>query len=675
MQLTAELVYLHLLAPSDIGGAAKHALLHKVLALTEGPVAVPADLDAALYGGFASAGMAYRMRRDQQLLWLVRFLVTWKKLPADARRGARADPWAFRGVADSFPIDSAYSQRNALLHLVFPGIFEPIVSREHKQKIVDGLADDIPNATGDVDRDLAALRAALEQRRDCRISFYSDDLHGLWRRRAIRRTARNRQRGWAVRQPKDSQARSLSEWLAGRYCALSDSDYPGLRPELTPSQMVDELARRAPGRSAKQRSVMAWAFYQFANEMSNGDLIATVDGVNVYVGIVAGPAAWTAAPTGFNEFRRDVRWLNTEDPVTRDELSPALRGRLAPLVGVGVLRAGHLAELATLVGVNPDLNPAETGPEPVMTELAELPEPTAEFADELFIDVEWLSETVDLLRESKQLILYGPPGTGKTYLALELAQYLSEQSGGEHRLVQFHPSYSYEDFFEGFRPQRGTTAGMVSFDLESGPLKLLVDEANKDLTRVFVLVIDEINRANLAKVFGELYFLLEYRDRAVQLQYSPTEEFRLPPNLYIIGTMNTADRSIALVDAAMRRRFAWQGLFPSEVPVEGMLRRWLEANEVPVDRADLLDALNDRIADRDVAIGPSYLMTPRAGTEAGLARIWKHHIMPLLEERHIGEGIDVHARYGLDALRNGTATRPQQQKQTAPEEETGERAS
>jgi 5-methylcytosine-specific restriction protein B len=169
-----------------------------------------------------------------------------------------------------------------------------------------------------------------------------------------------------------------------------------------------------------------------------------------------------------------------------------------------------------------------------------------------------------------------------------------------------------------------------------------------------VLVIDELNRANLAKVFGKLYFLLEYRDRAVTLQYSPEEEFRLPPNVFLIGTMNTADRSIALVDAAMRRRFAWQGLFPQEPPVSGMLRRWLEKHDLPLDRVDLLHTLNDRIGDRDAAIGPSYLMTPSAASESGLHRIWKHQILPLLEERHVGEDLDVAATYGLQALRSPT---------------------
>ena len=212
----------------------------------------------------------------------------------------------------------------------------------------------------------------------------------------------------------------------------------------------------------------------------------------------------------------------------------------------------------------------------------------------------------------------------------------------------------------------------MAFELEDGPLKLLVNEANKDVTRAYVLIIDEINRANLAKVFGELYFLLEYRDRSVQLQYSPTEDFRLPPNLYLIGTMNTADRSIALVDSAMRRRFSWQGLFPAEPPVADMLRRWLHAHGLPADRADLLDALNNRVADRDAAIGPSCLMSPRVSTDAGLARIWKHHIMPLLEERHIGDNVDLHALYGLDALRNGIPPRARPREDSVPEEEIGE---
>src|ERR1700691_5002779 len=171
-----------------------------------------------------------------------------------------------------------------------------------------------------------------------------------------------------------------------------------------------------------------------------------------------------------------------------------------------------------------------------------------EFAAELLMDQAELAKITDLLWERKQVIFYGPPGTGKTYLASKLARYLTED--GAVKLVQFHPSYTYEDFFEGFRPKsaEGGT-GALTFELTPGPFRLFAETAKANPTTSYILIIDEINRANLAKVFGELYFLLEYRDEAISLQYSPKEEFTLPESLFVTGTMNTADRSIARIDA------------------------------------------------------------------------------------------------------------------------------
>src|SRR5690606_8943996 len=144
----------------------------------------------------------------------------------------------------------------------------------------------------------------------------------------------------------------------------------------------------------------------------------------------------------------------------------------------------------------------------------------------------------------------------KTFVAMKLAEALSA-GGGTHRLVQFHPSYGYEDFFEGFRPR--SQDGTLTYELVAGPLREMA-EAARGSHATHVLVIDEINRANLPKVFGELLFLLEYRDQEVKTMYGG-EPFSLPPNLIVIGTMNTADRSIALVDAAMRRRFHFVPFF------------------------------------------------------------------------------------------------------------------
>ena len=186
--------------------------------------------------------------------------------------------------------------------------------------------------------------------------------------------------------------------------------------------------------------------------------------------------------------------------------------------------------------------------------------------DLLFDPTNFFVEVEELLDDRPQAIFYGPPGTGKTWAALQLAEVLA---GDESRtkLVQFHPSYAYEDFIEGWRP---TEDG--SFNITDGPLKRMAADAAANPDDTFVLVIDEINRANLSKVLGELFFLLEYRDRSITLQYSDTE-FQLPENLKIIGTMNTADRSIALVDAALRRRFHFHGFFPNREPIQGLLRR------------------------------------------------------------------------------------------------------
>ena len=214
--------------------------------------------------------------------------------------------------------------------------------------------------------------------------------------------------------------------------------------------------------------------------------------------------------------------------------------------------------------------------QPVVARELTLPDATDELASQLNVDRAWLQECIDLLRDRPQLIFYGPPGTGKTYIAQHLAAHLA---GDNVRLVQFHPAYSYEDFFEGYRPlEEG------GFKLKPGPLRKTVDAARESPSTPYFLIIDEINRGNLAKIFGELYFLLEYRSQNVDLLYATDDDigFTLPENVFVIGTMNTADRSIALVDAAMRRRFAFVPLHPSEPPTSGVLRRWLAASELDV---------------------------------------------------------------------------------------------
>lgn len=280
------------------------------------------------------------------------------------------------------------------------------------------------------------------------------------------------------------------------------------------------------------------------------------------------------------------------------------------------------------------------------------PRADATLAGKLFVDEPWLQDTLDLLERRRQVIFYGPPGTGKTYIAKALAEHAT---GAPPRIVQFHPSYSYEDFVEGYRPAV-EDAGLV-YRIKHGPFLEIAEQASKNPEQNFVLVIDEINRGNIAKIFGELYFLLEYRDEPVRLLYGE-QPFQLPANLYIVGTMNTSDRSIALLDAAMRRRFAFVELHPDQPPTSSVLTRWLSAHGLDPEPARLLAALNGLIDDRAYQVGPSFLMpSDRDVSDARLREIWRYEILPLLEEVHYGEGVNVEARYGVDALRARLAQR------------------
>ena len=277
------------------------------------------------------------------------------------------------------------------------------------------------------------------------------------------------------------------------------------------------------------------------------------------------------------------------------------------------------------------------------------PSDLQKLAHELLIDSVHLRKIERLLEDKRQVIFQGPPGTGKTFIARKLAAFLAG-TPERVRVVQFHPSYAYEDFVQGLRPK--LTAGQLGFELRDGPLLAIARTAREDSDPAakYFLIIDEINRGNLAKVFGELYFLLEYRDQPIQLQYS-SESFELPKNLYIIGTMNTADRSIALVDLALRRRFHFVEFHPDKPPVKGLLKRWLDRNAPDMARvADLVDRANRKLDDRRAAVGPSYFMKDGLDDEM-VEDIWEHNVLPYIEERLYGEH-DRLREFGLDALQS-----------------------
>lgn len=263
---------------------------------------------------------------------------------------------------------------------------------------------------------------------------------------------------------------------------------------------------------------------------------------------------------------------------------------------------------------------------------------------ELDLDMSWLAAATLLSEETlgsmidclcgsqPQLILAGPPGTSKTWVAQKLATYLTRGRRGALRLVQFHPSYTYEAFIEGLRPVAGPSG--VSFDVTAGVVLQVVRDMRRaghlnDPDHPYVIIMDEANRANLPRVMGELLYLLEYRDQAISLQLS--REFKLPSNLMFIATMNTADRSIRSIDAAMRRRFEIFELAPDS----DVLERYFSSIPLPSEAIiEGLSRLNEHLTrdlDRHHTIGHSFFMRKDMSPKV-LREVWVRKLLPLIEE-------------------------------------------
>ncbi|HUT02930.1 MAG TPA: AAA family ATPase [bacterium] len=418
------------------------------------------------------------------------------------------------------------------------------------------------------------------------------------------------------------------EMRDGKFVSIGWAKLGDLRDYACDQRSKDALkelmAENYPG-TAQSVGIGAAQVFKFLAHILEGDLVVACEGRKVLgVGRVTGGYEYDAS-SGFPH-RRPVEWLSL-DQWQMPNKNEGLR--------TTVWKLGKYPE--NLVAIEKRIRVIIPPPRP--HSIVERPHPIVERIE-------------SILRRKGQVILYGPPGTGKTYWAIRAARELAARSSygkpydqlsdqekatiegqeGTVRTCCFHPAYGYEDFIEGFRPSE--IDGKLVFELRDGIFKKLCKDAEASPNSKFYLIIDEINRGDIPRIFGELLTILEKDKRGQELILPLSgERFSVPANVYVIGTMNTADRSIALLDTALRRRFGFVELMPDSSLLKGprieglSLELWL-------------DALNRRILDhigrdaRNLQVGHAYLMQSERPVPdfATFSRVLRDDILPLLQE-------------------------------------------
>ena len=682
-QLMGEALYVYFLIVTTKNSSAEQKRIDDVLGLSPQPVATPPDLAAALTPGIANPGAFFHVGRQFQVGFLIEFVEQWKEQEPDEQASLLSDPWGFKKFVTGLEFrsellkdspDKPSTQREALLHLVFPDTFESIVSVVDKGRIATAFSHLVTQPTEDVDRQLEQIRPALEAKYGSRnwLFYTTPEIRNVWEPNPWSEFVRLAQ-GYVDTGKLESEEIEYKVEIgqglaAAREAALSEADGWASQVSTGVANSTNNLIHHIP--MARFRN---WVIGSPDDALKALQALWTRDEVSIAKRIsdfskLFPPSVTSGAGTRVNTASVLLMGLDVEQyPPFRVRLfndaydrtgydKPEQSANEATLYGHALDFLDRFIEEASARGlalrhrldaqsVAWAVGQGRSEEDPIP------PEPDLQdIATELHLPVEFLEEISALLEDKKQVIFQGPPGTGKTYVAQKLAEHWAG-SDSNVMLVQFHPSYAYEDFVQGFRPKTAD-GGQVTFELRDGPLRQIARSAAADATGKYYLIIDEINRGNIAKVFGELYFLLEYRDTPMRLQYSD-EPFSLPPNLYIIGTMNTADRSIALVDLALRRRFYFVEFHPNEEPIKDLLRRWLTKHGQDTRVADLVDRANAELKDHHAAIGPSYFMKKDLD-ETSVRRIWKHSILPYIEERLFGE-IDRVKEFDIDKLRGADA--------------------
>lgn len=427
----------------------------------------------------------------------------------------------------------------------------------------------------------------------------------------------NKQRYWLY--SPGEKARLWDEFSTSELIGIGWDTLGDLTQYATREDIKSAMRQLWGENSYKNDSLALW---QFANEVSEGDIVYAKKGISTILGRGAVKSGYR-----FDDKRGEYKHIRTVEWTHKGEWDHPGQAAIKAFTDI-TQYTDYVKKLEALI-TGEDIGPQ------IGTANVKYPEYTAQnFLDEVYMSPEKYATLKGLLLRKKNLILQGAPGVGKTYAAQRLAfSIMGEKDISRVQVIQFHQSYSYEDFVMGYRPE-GT-----GFSLAKGPFYEFCKEAETD-DREYFFIIDEINRGNLSKIFGELLMLIEADKRgeenSIRLLYAD-EQFYVPANIHIIGMMNTADRSLAMIDYALRRRFAFFELEPA-FSSEGFRAYQGTIQNPKFDSLiNIVEALNKMIAEdtsltSGFRIGHSYFCTTDVVDDAWLSDVVEYELLPLLNE-------------------------------------------